>query len=1166
MAVVDALVRLKADTAQFEKAMRESAEATKRIGTSADKTAGVLTNKLKVAFTVATTAAAAFAVKLGRDSVQAAQTAAAAQTRLRKLLLNTNGATEEQIQVLFRQGQALESLTGITAENITVIQSQLATFDLHGSTIGTLTPAILDYVVAERGAAAGADEFRMMTTGLAQALIGNFGALTKQGFVLDATTKKMIASGTESERAAAIVDVLGFTYRDFAKTALTPAQRAQADFTRTVGDAQKALGFALIPIIGEVAGVLSKTLGPTLVEIQKKLEDGEAVQRFVVFIKDLGKNVLDFARSVVTVFEPIFTGLIVPAIKLAIGAVIGFIKVLGAIGRFIQNNAGAFQVLVGAIIAVSAAMAAYIIQVKVVNAVHKTFILVAAAKGKALKMLVRGFKTLNLIMKLNPIGLIIGLVIGLGLAFKLAWQKSETFRKLVIGAIQGVLSAVSGGLRFLGKLPGALGEKFSGYADSVDKFSKSVDNLNKKEIKGPKVAKPADTALDLSSLGRSDKVTISDTQAKKIAAEAKKVSDAARRLAEMKRNLEEAITKYNEYLSTDFVKSFENGADSARSAVATALDNLNAVFEAKGKMLSGSALASLRSAFDKVKKNVLVMSEQLAVVAGQIESVAKDLEDATSELEDALKDRAEAMKKFGELLRTPFGEPSQIDRAMRDAEATVDSVIGMYDQLVETVNQRFAGMESGARSLIVDFLTDQTAALVKLVKRRSAAIDALESAEKDLRDVLESQARFQQQLTGGIKDFAKALITLSDADTKAVLTVTRTASGLVISQVKKATTGVGTITKQLTDRLKQVVSFSKNIETLLAAGLNREYIQQLLEAGPSAAGETAQLLTTASAGQIAQINSLYTQINAQATSFGKNMSDIFYGNSVSMAQAFVKGAADEATSINAQITTIVTGIKTIMSVLGNTGLTSAQLLIDGLLAGFGEVNKTLVGTAALGINESVTRALDSLKSLGASLATDLAQGLFDKLTTEKARLVAIATDIATSIAAAMAGAAASIGVVVDGASDSINNLITATKAAASAASAASGSGATGGSGDGGKEKKTDKPLVGMAQPSSLVNPNAHLASLKALTPIMPKLSTVVGTTATAKMPTITLRAPTPVMPKPTFMSNRGTPVNRQGVPQVKPNVTVNITAPKVAATLTATTLANTMARLVNTRR
>jgi hypothetical protein len=54
-----------------------------------------------------------------------------------------------------------------------------------------------------------------MTNGLAQALNGNFASLTKTGFVLDEVTKKTISTGTESERAAAIVKVLDSTYKEF---------------------------------------------------------------------------------------------------------------------------------------------------------------------------------------------------------------------------------------------------------------------------------------------------------------------------------------------------------------------------------------------------------------------------------------------------------------------------------------------------------------------------------------------------------------------------------------------------------------------------------------------------------------------------------------------------------------------------------------------------------------------------------------------------------------------------------------------------------------------------------------------------------------------------------------------------------------------------------------
>jgi len=352
MSVVDVLARLKADTSQFTSAMEKAADSTNKVSVAANKTSGVLTNKLRLAFTVAATAAGAYALKLGRDSVQAAQQAAAAQNRLRKLLLNTNGATEAQIQILFQQGKALEALTGISKENITVVQSQLATFDLHGSTIATLTPAILDYVVAEKGAAASADEFRSMTNGLAQALNGQFASLTRTGFVLDAETKKMIKSGTESERAAGIVKVLETTYRDFAATAGGPAAIAQRKFKLAVDDTKEALGNALLPVMTNVTSYMQTNLTPILERLQAKLGDGTSVQNFINFIGSLLKNLFDFGRAIATVFAPVFTGVLVPAIKLAVGAVIAFIQTLGAIGRFIQRNAAFFQVLVGAVTAV----------------------------------------------------------------------------------------------------------------------------------------------------------------------------------------------------------------------------------------------------------------------------------------------------------------------------------------------------------------------------------------------------------------------------------------------------------------------------------------------------------------------------------------------------------------------------------------------------------------------------------------------------------------------------------------------------------------------------------------------------------------------------------------------------------------------------------------------
>jgi hypothetical protein len=154
-------------------------------------------------------------INFGKASVKASLEAQAQQQRLSALLKVTNGATQDQVNVLNAQAAALEKVGVVSGGNVTQVQSQLATFDLQLSTIKALTPAILDYVVAEKGATASASEFKSMTNGLAQALNGNFASLTRTGFVLDETTKNLIKNGTEAERAAALVTVLNSTYKDF---------------------------------------------------------------------------------------------------------------------------------------------------------------------------------------------------------------------------------------------------------------------------------------------------------------------------------------------------------------------------------------------------------------------------------------------------------------------------------------------------------------------------------------------------------------------------------------------------------------------------------------------------------------------------------------------------------------------------------------------------------------------------------------------------------------------------------------------------------------------------------------------------------------------------------------------------------------------------------------
>ena len=233
----------------------------------AEKTFGVSNAKLQQllpGFKILTTAAAGVFGGLVAGAGLAVKAAAenqAAQHRLTQILTTTGKATKDQIKDLNAQADALEAVGVVAGGNVTILQSQLATFDLQADTIQKLTPAIVDYVLAEKGATATSEDFKSMTNGLAQALNGQFGALTRAGFVLDENTKSLISNGTESERAAAIVDVLSSTYGGFNEALRNTTEGQLLAFRNSINKLQEDLGTALLPVFSKVAEALANFAG-----------------------------------------------------------------------------------------------------------------------------------------------------------------------------------------------------------------------------------------------------------------------------------------------------------------------------------------------------------------------------------------------------------------------------------------------------------------------------------------------------------------------------------------------------------------------------------------------------------------------------------------------------------------------------------------------------------------------------------------------------------------------------------------------------------------------------------------------------------------------------------------------------------------------------------------
>jgi hypothetical protein len=261
-------------------------------------------------------------VNFGKLAVKASLDQQAEQNRLNQLLKVGVGATTQEIALLNDQAAALEKIGVVTGGNITQTQSQLATFNLQVSTIEALTPAILDYVTAEKGATASTADFKSMTNGLAQALNGNFASLTRVGFVLDENTKKQIANGTEAERANALVKVLNSTYKDFNKNLRdTDAGKMQ--------------------VLSNAAQEATTIIGTGLLDALKGLGEDNSVDELAKNMQNVAIYTADVIRGIGVLTEklkslPVLSGLNVGMIPI-LGS---YIEILRGLGKVTSEGSG----------------------------------------------------------------------------------------------------------------------------------------------------------------------------------------------------------------------------------------------------------------------------------------------------------------------------------------------------------------------------------------------------------------------------------------------------------------------------------------------------------------------------------------------------------------------------------------------------------------------------------------------------------------------------------------------------------------------------------------------------------------------------------------------------------------------------------------------------------
>lgn len=181
-------------------------------------------------------------------------------------MMNVKGTTLENVDAMKKYASELQGITTVGDEVTIQGASQLATFQLQSGTIQTLLPALQDLAVSQYGVSVSGDQMQQMANLVGKVMTGNVGALTRYGVTLNDTQKKILQNGTESERAAMLVEVLGQNFGGLAEAMANTPEGKIVQVKNAFGDMQEVIGAKLYPVLTAFFGKVASAM-PTIQNI-----------------------------------------------------------------------------------------------------------------------------------------------------------------------------------------------------------------------------------------------------------------------------------------------------------------------------------------------------------------------------------------------------------------------------------------------------------------------------------------------------------------------------------------------------------------------------------------------------------------------------------------------------------------------------------------------------------------------------------------------------------------------------------------------------------------------------------------------------------------------------------------------------------------------------------
>lgn len=306
------------------------------------------------------------------EAMTAAQAQIEAETKLEAVLGNVKSVASGGTAAIQAAKKELVGVagqiqkTGVIGDEVTIAgQQQLATFQLSTKSISTLSSGMDDLLAQQKGLNATQEDAVTIGNLIGKAMTGQVGALSRVGIIMTDAQKKMMKTGTEEQKAAAMAQILkdnvGGVNKALAQTdqgKIKQAENLYEDMTEEVGKgllaikaqiygvASQALPFVQEKLTGLVAKLQSKvTAAITYLQAHKEeiLAGMQKVKSVLSNVYKTVSTVIGWVTDHMNILVPILAG--VTAAFTAINIVMGVIATMTPIITVIKGIAAAFGVL-----------------------------------------------------------------------------------------------------------------------------------------------------------------------------------------------------------------------------------------------------------------------------------------------------------------------------------------------------------------------------------------------------------------------------------------------------------------------------------------------------------------------------------------------------------------------------------------------------------------------------------------------------------------------------------------------------------------------------------------------------------------------------------------------------------------------------------------------------